>query len=116
DKAMTLVYSPAERRFQIINNENEALSGQLPSSGTLPEASDDFVILDDNDTVFAAVRNAPVSGQPSGAVVALDISEGTITHTIPAVHVRRLALSPNNDRLLAFPDDLNSFWIIDTAA
>ncbi|MGE0407541.1 MAG: YncE family protein, partial [Candidatus Korobacteraceae bacterium] len=116
DRSKTVVYNSSSRNFQLVDNATEALAGIVPSTGALSAPSDDFVVLPDNDTIFAAVRNAPVSGQPSGAVVALDISDATISTTIPVPHVRRLALSPNGGKLLAFPDDMNSMWVIDTAA
>jgi hypothetical protein len=116
DKTKTLVYDSSLHTFHLVDNSSETITNEVPSRGTLPEASDDFVILPDSKTVFASVRNAPVSGQSSGAVVALSIPDATITDTIPVPHVRRLALSPDGTKLLAFPDDMNSLWIIDTAA
>jgi hypothetical protein len=116
DKSKTVIYDSNAHNFRVLNNSTEAVSGTLPSSGALPGSSDDFAVLPDNNTLFASVRNAPVPGQPSGVVAVLSITEGTITTTIPVPHVRRLALSPDGSKLFAFPDDLNSLWIIDTAA
>jgi hypothetical protein len=116
DKTKTVVYDTNLHKFHVLDNSSEAIILDVPISGALPDASDDFVLLPDNKTIFASVRNAAVSGQPSGAVVALTLSDGTITDTIPVPHVRRLALSPDGAKLLAFPDDMNSVWIIDTAA
>jgi hypothetical protein len=116
DKTKTLAYDSSLHNFHVVDNSTERATITIPSSGTLPDASDDFVILPDNNTIFASVRNAAVAGQPSGAVVVLSISDAVITASIPVPHVRRLALSPDGTKLLAFPDDMNSVWIIDTAA
>ncbi len=116
DKTKTLLYDSTVHSFHVVDNSTESVVFDLPFRGALPDASDDFVILPDNTTVFASVRNALVSGQPSGEVVALSLLQGTITTTIPVPHVRRLSLSPDGSKLLAFPDDMNSVWIIDTAA
>lgn len=116
DHSQTLVYDSITNVFTVIDNASESPTATLPSSGALPQLASDFVILSDNNTVFAAIRNAPVSGQPSGEVVVLSISDGNITASIPVPHVRRLSLSHNGSKLLAFADDSNSVWLIDTAA
>ncbi|MGH8459657.1 MAG: YncE family protein, partial [Nevskiales bacterium] len=56
---------------------------------------------------YAAVRNA-------GVVVVIDTSNGSTTN-VAVPTVRRLVLSPNGTRLLAFSDDSNSVTVIDTS-
>jgi hypothetical protein len=116
DKTKTLLYDTSQHNFHVVDNSTESISFSLPTSGALPAASDDFVILPDNTTVLASARNAPVPGEPSGEVVVLSLLQGSITDTIPVPHVTRLALSPDGKKLLAFPDDMNSLWVIDTTA
>jgi hypothetical protein len=115
DKTKTIVYGSSTRLFSLMDNSTEAFTGDFPSS-QLPDFVDDFLMLSDNNTVFAAVRNAPISGQTSGAVVAISVTDKTIKASIPVPHVRRLVLSHNGAKMLAFADDSNSAWVIDTAA
>ena len=116
DKRQTLIYEPGGRQYVVLDNATETLVARVPDNSSLPDFADDFVVLPDNKTLFTAVRNAPVSGQPGGAVLVLDLGAKTVSATIPVPHVRRLVLSKNGAKLLAFADDSNSMWVIDTAA
>lgn len=90
----------------------------VAASFILPEAVTDLALASDNKTVYAAVRNAPVLAQVSGAIEVVDI---TSTNSAPVANinlpgVRRIVLSHNGSKLLAFSDNSNQVAIIDTAS
>jgi hypothetical protein len=112
DKKFTVVFDQLTNVITIVTNDTESATGLIP----LPDFSDSFVAGADNKTLYVAVPNAPVSGQSSGAVEALDISAGTLTNTIPVPRARRIVLSHNGNKLLAFADGTDQMWVVDTAA
>jgi hypothetical protein len=90
----------------------------VASSFIMPEAVTDVALASDNKTLYAAVRNAPVLAQASGAVEVVDITSTTSAPTanINVPGVRRIVLSHNGNKLLAFSDNSNQVAIIDTAS
>ncbi len=112
DKKLTLVFDQGSTVISVITNATETVVSQIP----LPAFTESFVVASDNTTVFVAVPNAPVSGQPSGAVEVLNATAGTLTNTIAVPGVRRLVLSHNGSKLLAFADGVDQMFVIDTSA
>jgi len=112
DKKLTVVFDQVTNVITVITNDTESNTGLVP----LPDFTDSFVAGPDNKTLYVAVPNAPVSGQPSGAVEVLDISAGTLTNTIPVPRAHRIALSHNGNKLLAFADNTDQMWVVDTSA
>lgn len=97
-----------------IDTKTEAVAGSF----IMPEAVTDIALSSDNKTIYAAIRNAPVLGQVSGAVEVVDITAATSAPiaNINLAGVRRLVLSHNGNKLLAFSDNSNQVSIIDTAS
>jgi hypothetical protein len=73
-----------------------------------------MVVGIDNATAFAAVRNAPVAGQPGvlGTVEVVTLSSSAITASIPVLNARYLVLSHNGNRMLVFGDNQNTVTVI----
>jgi hypothetical protein len=103
-KDVTLVFNSANNTVGIVDNTLETMTSQI----TLPDSTESIVISPDGHTAYASVRNA-------AAVQVLDLVNKVISTTVAVPGVRRLVLSHNGSRLLAFNDVLpNSFSVIDT--
>jgi DNA-binding beta-propeller fold protein YncE len=112
DKKMTLVFSSIRNELFLIDNATEAQVASLSTGG----ASESVVVLSDNKTALAAVRNVPVTNQPNGAVQLLDLTTPALTASISVPEVRRLAINHAGTKVLAFADDTNSLYVIDATA
>jgi len=68
----------------------------------------------DNLTAYAAVPNAPVTGQPPtpGAVEVLNLSAGAISATLPVPGAHFVVQSHNGNRILAFGDNSDVVTVI----
>jgi hypothetical protein len=111
DKKLTLVYSPANNTFGLVVNATE--SGVLTTTA-LPDFTQSFFIAVDDKHAYAAVPNAPVTGNPPGAVLQIDLATGAISATIPVPHVRYIVQSNLGDHILAFADNSDSVTVITT--
>ncbi|MGB9072321.1 MAG: hypothetical protein WCC22_06590 [Terriglobales bacterium] len=96
----TLVFSPADKVFSLINNASEADAAQV----TLPGLTESFVVSPDSLNAYVAVPTAPVVGQSPGAVEVVGLTSGKFTAEIDVPTVRYLSMSHNGNRILAFSD------------
>jgi hypothetical protein len=107
DKSKTLVFTSADNALAVVNNVDETVAGRI----ALGDWTESFVVLPDNRTVYAAVRNRSL-------VLVLDITNGMVSAEISIPTPRRLALTPNGAKVLVFSDDEpepNTLRIINTA-
>jgi len=111
DHTFTLVASPIDHAIGVVNNSGESVSGTI----SLPDFASSMAIAPDNATAYAALRNAPVAGQPQGAVEVLSVAGASISATIPVANVRYLFLDPLGVRILTFSDGSNQATAITTA-
>ena len=112
DKKLTVVFARDSNTLDVITNATETETATIG----LPDITESIVVSPDSAKVYAAVRNAPVSGQPSGAVEVVDLVNNNIAASIPVPAVRRIALSHNGNKILAFSDNTDQMWIVDTSA
>jgi DNA-binding beta-propeller fold protein YncE len=105
DHKFTLVHAQSTNTLFLVDNTKEQPSGNI----RLPDVTESFVLLPDNLTAFAAVRN-------TGVVDVLNFSNSTISSSIPVPLARYLALNHAGTRLLAFGDGQDTVTVIDTAA
>ncbi len=105
DHTVTVVNAVATNSLFLVNNNTEASTGSVK----LPDVTESFVLLPDNVTGFAAVRNA-------GAVEVIDFSGFTISSSIPVPLARYVALNNSGTKLLVFSDGQDTVTVIDTAA
>jgi hypothetical protein len=112
DSATTLVASPTTNTVYNISNSTETVA----TSVALPASTESFSVLADNKTGIAAVRNAPVTGASSGAVLLLDLANSNVSTSIPVPLVRFLSLNKARTKVLAFAENSNSLYVIDTTA
>ncbi|MGH9524605.1 MAG: YncE family protein, partial [Terriglobales bacterium] len=111
DKLHTIVVTSSGTGVSVFDNTTEAF---VQSFG-LPAATNSIAVSSDNKTVYAAVRNESFAGQLPGAVEIADItSTSATTTTIQVPQVRRVVLSHNGTKLLAFSDNSDQVAVMDT--
>ncbi|HTA23669.1 MAG TPA: hypothetical protein VK763_09065 [Terriglobales bacterium] len=112
DLRLTLVFSPPGD-IAVIDNTTES-----PASGvqivSLPGLTESIAIANTSATAYAAVPDAPVAGQAPGAVVVINLTNGTLQATIPVPAAHYLVLSPDGSSLLVFSDNSNNVTVIAT--
>ncbi len=117
NKNFTLVFSPTGNLITVVNNSQEAAvpgSNGASSSIPLPDFTESMFVWIDNLTAYAAVPNAPVTGQPPtpGAVEVLNLSAGAISATLPVPGAHFVVQSHNGNRILAFGDNSDVVTVI----
>ena len=95
-RVSTLVYDQSSNSLVFVANVTESTAGRV----ALPNFSDMALFSPDSNTVYAPVRNAPVTGARPGVVEAITVSSLTITATYNVPSARYVALSPNGQFLL----------------
>jgi len=113
DGKFTLSFSNVAETVYYFDNKTEQVSGNTIAVGGNVES---LGILSNNTTAITASRNAPVNGAASGVVYLLDITNRVISATIAVPLVRRVVLNPAGTAVLAFADNTNSAYLIDTTA
>jgi hypothetical protein len=117
DLSRTLVFSPIGNTIAIVDNTTEAIAANGSTSVpgiTLPGLTQSMFVASDNATAYAAVPSALVNGQAPGAVVAMDITTGTVTATVPVVAAQYIVPSPDGSHILVFSENSDVITIIAT--
>jgi hypothetical protein len=109
----TIVFSPPTNSsntntLAIVDNAKESASGSV----TLPGPTESMFVSNDNTTLYAAVPTAPVTGQPAGAVVQIDLTTPGIVATIPIPGARFVFSSPSGNQILAVSDSMNTVTLV----
>jgi hypothetical protein len=82
----TMIFSPSGNTVSLINNSTEGIAqttGGAVQAITLPGFTESMFIGTANTTAYAAVPTATVIGQAPGAVVVLNLLNGSIAASIP---------------------------------
>jgi hypothetical protein len=109
DRKFTLVFNPSTNQVAVVDNAKESTVANF----AVADAADSMVLSADASRVFVAVRNAPVFGQPPGAVQVVSISSGsTLIAALPIPGVRWLAQSANGNRIVALSDTMDTIAVI----
>jgi hypothetical protein len=116
NKQTTLVFSAANNSVAVVSNPLESIAvgaaGSALPAITLPDFTESMVIALDNVTAYAAVRNAPVTGQQPGIVEVLNLPNAAITHRVDVPSVHYIVQSHNGNRILAFSDNQDAVTVI----
>jgi hypothetical protein len=109
----TVVFSPSgslssNSSLAIVDNATESAS----SSVTLPGPTESMFAWIDNTTLFAAVPSAPVSGQSAGAVVRVDLTNASVSATIPVAGARYIVPSPRGNQILVISDSADTVSVL----
>jgi hypothetical protein len=118
--AITMVFSITGNTVSVVDNRTESIA-TVPGATTsvptitLPGLSESMFISVDNTTAYAAVPSAFVTGQPPGAVIAMDLNSGAITATIPVPAAHFIVGAPDGNHILVFSDNSDQMTVINTA-
>ncbi len=110
--ATTLVYEQTGNELIFVDNATEMTSGSV----FLPNFTDMALFSPDSATVYAPVRNVPITGARPGALEVVNASTFAITATYSVPSARYIALSPSGQYLLVFADDSDSVFLINLTA
>jgi hypothetical protein len=119
DLKFTLVYSQNGNSVTVVNNSTETIAAGAGSTNTLPAITlpgltESIAISPFSTSAYAAVPAAPVPGQAPGAVVAMNLLNGSIAATIPVPAAHFVVSSPDGNNLLVFSDNSNTVTVITT--
>jgi hypothetical protein len=109
----TVVYSAtgttsSNSTLGIVDNASESAS----SSVTLPGSTESMFVASDSNTLFAAVPNAPITGQSPGAVVQVSLPNSAVTATIPVAGARFVIPSPTGNQILVISDTADTVTVL----
>lgn len=113
DRSKTLLLSREGRSLTLLDNRQESV---LQDSLPLTDVADAIAINQDGSAVYGSVRNSEVEAGTPGAVEYYTISSTEIKRdrfVVPLV--RNIVLSGDGKTLLAFGEQSNSVYVIDTA-
>jgi len=110
NKKFTLVFGASNNSITVVSNAQEAVSQSAPIP--LPASTESMFVWIDNLTAYAAVPNAPVTGQPLGAVEVLNLSAGIISAKLPVPGAHYIVQSHNGNRILVLGDNSDVVTII----
>jgi len=108
NKSTTLVFDPSSNTINVVSNKAESSSGRV----ALPDWTQSMAITPDATVAYAAVPNAAVAGQPSGAVEMMNLGSLSIENTFPITSAHYIVLSPDATHLLAFGDNSDTATLI----
>jgi hypothetical protein len=111
NKQRTLVFDSASNAIFVVTNSSETAAGHV----NLPDFTESMAISTDGTIGFAAVPNAPVLGQPSGAVEVIGLANPALGTPVAVPGAHFLVLSPDNTKLLVFSDSMNTVTLISLA-
>jgi hypothetical protein len=117
DLGFTLVYSSVGNTVVVVDNTTESIAPVAGSSTPLPAINlpgltESITIDQFNTTAYAAVPTAAVIGQSPGAVVVMNLQNGSISATIPVPGAHFLVPSPDGSRILVFSDNSDTVTTI----
>jgi hypothetical protein len=113
DGTFDLSYSNGPNELYYIDNTIEDVSG---TPVTLTGSAESLGIMANNTTAVTASYNAPVNGEPDGAVLVIDLTNRVISSTISVPSARRIAIDHKGSKVLAFADNSNTAYVVDTTA
>ena len=114
DGKFTLSFSNLSDTVYYFDNSKEQVNGTVISG--FGGDVESLGILSNNTSAITASRNAPVNGAANGVVYILDLTNRVISVTITVPLVRRVVLNPQGTFVLAFADNTNSAYIINTTS
>ena len=113
DGKFTLSYSNSADTLYYFDNSQEQVTGNnISLSGDVESLG----ILSNNTTAITASRNAPVNGGANGVIYFLDLTNRVISQAIAVPLVRRVVLDSGGNTVLAFADNTNYVYLVNTTA
>jgi hypothetical protein len=115
----TAVFSPSGNAVAIVDNSTERIAVPTGSTSglppiTLPGFTESMFVSKFSTAAYAAVPTAPVTGQAPGAVVAMNLLNGSIAASIPVPGAHFIVPSPDGNNILVFSDNSDTVTVIAT--
>ena len=115
----TAVFSPNGNSVTIVDNATENLAVPVGSNVplpiiNLPGFTESLFVSNFSTFAYAAVPTAPVAGQPPGAVVVMNLQNGSVAATIPVPSAHFIVPSPDGNHILVFSDNSDTVTVITT--
>jgi DNA-binding beta-propeller fold protein YncE len=108
DRASLLVFDSSNNSVQVVNTTTESSNGSIQLTGSTTS-----ILNLASGAGYVAVPAAPMNtGTPPGGVVALNLSSGGITATVPIPAAQTLVSNPSGTELLVFSNDSDSVTIM----
>lgn len=112
DKSKVAVLGSAVNAVSILDTQTESVSGVVGIAST----TESMEPLADNATVVVAEPNAPVTGSyQNGVVQFLNLTNATVSATVPVAQARRVVVSHSGTKVLVFTDSY-TVSLIDVSA
>ena len=110
DHQTTLAISSTGTQVQVVNNKTETVTTtvNLPTPGI----TESVAISVDGTTGFAAVSNAPIPLGPPGGIEAMNLTNGTVTATVPIPSAHYVVQNGDGSKLLVFSDNSDAITIV----
>lgn len=106
-RATLMVFDAATNAIDVINTQKETQSETIPLTG--PTTS---MVAVSNSIGYVAVPSAPIIGSPPGALVALNLSSGSVTATLSVPSAQTVVANSGGSQLLVFSNDSNSVTLV----
>jgi hypothetical protein len=110
DRATLLAFDSSTNKVEVVDTTKETLTGSIQ----LPGATISMVVPQPG-AAYAAVPSAPLTGTSPGAVVAMNLSSGSITATIGVPNAQTVVSNPAGTELLVFSNDSDSVTVVSPA-
>jgi hypothetical protein len=115
----TAVFSPNGNSVSIVDNATENIAFPAGSSAPLPTINlpgftESMFVSNFATTAYAAVPTAPIAGQPPGAVVVMNLQNGSVSAAIPVPSAHFIVPSPDGNHILVFSDNSDTVTVITT--
>jgi len=119
NRKYTAVFSPSGNSVAIVDNSTEKIA--IPTGSTsglppfnLPGFTESMFVSNFATAAYAAVPNAPVTGQAPGAVLVMNLLNGSIAASIPVPGAHFIVPSPDGNHILVFSDNSDTITVITT--
>lgn len=106
-RSIAMVFDVASNSIDVINTQTETESGTV----ALPGATTSMVVTSES-IGYVAVPSAPIIGLPSGALVALNLSNDFVSATISVPSAQTVVSNSGGSQLLVFSNDSNSVTLV----
>jgi len=107
DRSVVLAFDSSTNRVYVANTKTEASTGSVQ----LPGPTTSLAIPLDG-AGYAAVPTAPLTGQPVGGVVAMNLTSGGITATIGVPNAQTVVSNATGTQLLVLSNDSDSVTVV----
>ena len=107
NRATLLVLDTSNNKVEVVTTTKDTLSGGIQ----LPGPTTSMVALS-SGFGYAAVPNAPLNGNPPGALIVMNLSSGAVASTVSIPGAQTVVSSGDGSQLLVFSDDTDVITVV----